>query len=90
MRRNSRYLNGEATEEEILNKFLNNFETTGTKDGMVRANLLVWLTTLISYFNNVRGILYILVYLITVNIRYLLLTLYQEQTRIQRWKSKLR
>ena len=36
VKRNPRYLNGEATEEEILSKFLNNFETTGIKDGMVR------------------------------------------------------
>ena len=39
MRRNPRYLNGESTEEEILSKFLNNFETTGIKDGMVSKKL---------------------------------------------------
>ena len=35
MKQNPRYQNGEASEEEILSKFLNNFETTGIKDGMV-------------------------------------------------------
>ena len=39
MKQNPRYQNGEASEEEILSKFLNNFETTGIKDGMVRAFL---------------------------------------------------
>jgi len=34
VKQNPRYQNGEASEEEILSKFLNNFETTGIKDGM--------------------------------------------------------
>ena len=40
VKRNPRYLNGEASEEEILSKFLNNFETSGIKDGMVRSSYI--------------------------------------------------
>lgn len=32
---NPRYISGEETEENILNKFLTNFEQESTKDGMV-------------------------------------------------------
>ncbi len=37
VKRHPQYLNGQMTEEQILNRFLNNFEANGTKDNKVRS-----------------------------------------------------
>ena len=36
VKRHPQFLNGQLSEEEILQKFLNNFEATGVQDGKVR------------------------------------------------------
>jgi Ca2+-binding EF-hand superfamily protein len=35
---NPKYLNGEASEEDLLAKFLNNFETSGVQDAQVHSS----------------------------------------------------
>ncbi len=35
VKRHPQYLNGQLTEEQILTKFLNNFEVNGSQDGKV-------------------------------------------------------